>query len=176
MVSSAAWRGGSKPDLVPAASCSYPAQAENLAAAGFSGHPPPCRAGCKDCFAAVQQAELSAAGTCCPSCAGTASLLPSPTSLGKPWRPGNAVGGAGCSDQLRRMVIPAPPGQARGNAKGGWFGTVILAGGSAHPKGNIFWRQMPGYQSMCREGWIPFIAGPSLPLGTLHHFLPHWAS
>lgn len=46
-------------------------------------------------------------------------LLPSPASLGKPWRPGNAAGGAGGSDHLRRMVIiPSPLGQARGNTKG----------------------------------------------------------
>lgn len=79
------------------------------------------------------------------------SCLPLPA-----WKsPGDLVmqrGGAGGSDQLRRMVIPAPPDQARGNVKGGGVEAVILAVGSAHPKGSVFWRQMPGYQSMCREG------------------------
>jgi len=79
-------------------------------------------------------------------------------------------------DQLRRMVIPALPGQAAGNAKGVGFGAVVLAGASVHPKGNFFWRQMPDYRSVCREGWISLIAGPSLSSGIPHHSPPYWAS
>lgn len=51
-------------------------------------------------------------------------------------------------------MIPALQGQARGNVRGRGFGAVILAGGSVHPKGSIFWGQMSGYQRMCRKGRI----------------------
>lgn len=143
--------------LAPAASCSHPAEVENLAAAGFSGHPPPGRAGCEDRFALVPRARLAELSSLLRALAAQAvlalpGLLPSPASLGKPWRPGNAVRGAGGLEQLGRIVIPAPPGQGSGDVKGGGFGAVTLAGGSVHPKGSIFWRQTPGYQSICREG------------------------
>lgn len=55
------------------------------------------------------------------------------------------MGGEGGLEQLRRMVTPSPPGQGRDNVKGRGLRAVVLAGGSAHSKGSVFWRQMPRY-------------------------------
>lgn len=49
---------------------------------------------------------------------------------------------------------------------------MILVGGSAHPKGSIFWRQMPGYQNVQRRMGVTYHWATT----AFRHPPPHWAS
>lgn len=164
MVSSAAWRGRSKLGgrFGPGCILLSPSRGREPGCHWVFRTPAPLPS-CKGRFA-VGLAELTSLVWALAAQAALVlrGLLPSPATMG----------GAGGSDQLRKTVIPVLPGQAGSNVKGGGFGAVILAGGFVHLKSSIFWRQIPGYQSLCREGWISLITGPSLPLGIHHHF-PH---